>query len=136
MGCSISLKTPSSYQTAKPCQPCRPLPSMPFLSCLPTLITLPAAPAPPPPSPGCSGYLAVFILLCYYSSPLSTLGTVLSTRSSASLYWPLSLMSCVNGSLWVAYGLAVSDGFILYPNLVGAVFGVLQMACIFIFPAK
>ncbi len=51
------------------------------------------------------GYQAVGVLLIFYSAPLSALAEVLRSRSSATLYWPLSVMSCVNGSLWVAYGL-------------------------------
>ncbi|GFH16846.1 bidirectional sugar transporter SWEET, partial [Haematococcus lacustris] len=80
------------------------------------------------------GYQAVGVLLLYYSAPLSTLAEVLRTRSAASLHAPLSAMSCVNGSLWVAYGLAVGDAFIWAPNAVGAVFGALQLLLLAIFP--
>ncbi|KAJ9525303.1 sugar efflux transporter for intercellular exchange-domain-containing protein [Haematococcus lacustris] len=81
-----------------------------------------------------AGYQAVGVLLLYYSAPLSTLAEVLRTRSAASLHAPLSAMSCVNGSLWVAYGLAVGDAFIWAPNAVGAVFGALQLLLLAIFP--
>eukprot|EP00798_Chlamydomonas_sp_ICE-L_P006797 gene6797-30767_t len=70
-----------------------------------------------------AGYLAVTVLLLYYSSPLSVLAKVLTTRNSASLYWPLSVMCCVNGALWIAYGLAVGDAFIWAPNVAGAALG-------------
>jgi len=83
-----------------------------------------------------AGYQAVGILLIYYAAPLSVIAEVLRTRSSARLYWPLSVMSCVNGSLWVAYGLAVGDAFIWAPNAVGAAFGVLQLGLIGAYPAK
>lgn len=83
-----------------------------------------------------AGYLAVGILLIYYAAPLSVLAKVLTTKSSAALYWPLSVMSCVNGSLWVCYGLAVNDYFIWVPNGVGVVLGLVQLILIAIFPAK
>ncbi len=74
------------------------------------------------------------ILLIYYAAPLSVLAKVLSTKSSASLHWPLSVMSCVNGALWVSYGLAVDDVFIYGPNAVGATLGLVQLALVGIFP--
>ncbi|GIL88438.1 hypothetical protein Vretimale_15406 [Volvox reticuliferus] len=83
-----------------------------------------------------SGYTAVFVLLCYYGAPLSTIAEVLRSRSSASLYWPISIMNTVNGLLWVAYGTAVHDMFIAVPNAVGATFGLIQIALIQCYPSK
>jgi hypothetical protein len=60
----------------------------------------------------------VFILLIFYSAPLSVLAEVLRTRSSASLYLPFAAMNVVNGLLWTTYGLALGDSFIYGPNLV------------------
>ncbi|GLC44702.1 hypothetical protein PLESTB_000972900 [Pleodorina starrii] len=83
-----------------------------------------------------AGYTAVFVLLCYYGAPLSTLAEVVRCRSSASLHWPISVMNTVNGLLWVAYGTAVHDMFIAAPNAVGATFGLLQLALIHCYPPK
>ncbi|KXZ51988.1 hypothetical protein GPECTOR_10g1010 [Gonium pectorale] len=83
-----------------------------------------------------AGYTAVFILLCYYAAPLSSMAEVMRTRSSASLFWPTSVMNTVNGLLWVAYGTAVHDSFIAVPNAIGATFGLIQLALIQIYPAK
>jgi len=83
-----------------------------------------------------AGYLAVFILLIYYASPLSVVFKVLATRNSASLHWPLSIMSVINGSLWVAYGLGVKDVFIYGPNGVGVVLGFFQILLVLIFPCE
>eukprot|EP00878_Enallax_costatus_P035882 GHUV01040127.1.p1 GENE.GHUV01040127.1~~GHUV01040127.1.p1 ORF type:complete len:217 (+),score=21.48 GHUV01040127.1:162-812(+) len=82
------------------------------------------------------GYTTVFILLIFYSAPLSVLAEVLRTRSSAALYLPFAVMNMVNGLLWTAYGLAVPDAFIYGPNMVGAVFGGLQVALCLIYPSK
>ena len=53
---------------------------------------------------GCRGIAANFVLLLYYSAPLSTVKTVLVTKSSASLYWPMCMMNVINSTLWVVYG--------------------------------
>ena len=45
------------------------------------------------------------ILLVFYCSPLTTVLEVLRNKSSASLHLPLSVMTIINGTLWVAYGL-------------------------------
>ena len=38
-------------------------------------------------------------------APLASMVKVIQTRCSGPLVWQLSLMSILNGSLWVAYGL-------------------------------
>lgn len=60
----------------------------------------------------------MFILLVFYSAPLSALAEVLRSRCSASLYLPFAAMNVVNGLLWTTYGLALGDSFIYGPNMV------------------
>lgn len=67
------------------------------------------------------GCATVFILIIFYTAPLSVLAEVFRTRSSAALYLPFAVMNAVNGLLWTAYGLAVPDAFIYGPNMVGIV---------------
>jgi hypothetical protein len=76
------------------------------------------------------------ILFCYYLSPLATLALVLKTRSSASLTLPLCVMNIVNGSLWMTYGLVLSDPFVWVPNAIGAVLGVIQTSLCLAFPSQ
>jgi len=80
------------------------------------------------------GYLANGFLMIYYASPLSTLSQVLRERSSASLYWPLSALVCLNSLLWVTYGAAVGDPFIFVPNGFGLTLGIIQILMCVIFP--
>lgn len=80
------------------------------------------------------GYLANGFLMVYYASPLSTLKQVLTEKSSASLYWPLSLVCALNGGLWLIYGLAMNDNFIIIPNGFGLVIAALQLLFCGIFP--
>jgi solute carrier family 50 protein (sugar transporter) len=64
----------------------------------------------------CRGATAVTVLGVYYVCPLSTVAKVLKQRDSSSLYWPLSMMNVINGCLWFAYGLAITDYFIFVPK--------------------
>lgn len=82
------------------------------------------------------GFTANAILLLYYGAPLSTVYTVISTQSAASLSWPLSVMQVINGTLWLGYGLAVNDPFIWVPNGIGACAGGLQVSLLIIFRKK
>ena len=74
-----------------------------------------------------TGYIANFVLVIFYGAPLSTLRDVLKTKSAASIYAPLSLLSGINGALWVTYGLAISDLFIAIPNAAGLALAIVQL---------
>ncbi len=80
------------------------------------------------------GYTTVAILLIYYSAPLSVLAEVVRTRNSSQLFVPLAAMATCNGLLWTVYGLAVNDTFVWGPNLVGAIFGVVQIVLCWVLP--
>lgn len=82
------------------------------------------------------GFTSNAILLVYYTAPLSTIYKVIKTRNSSSLYWPLSVMNVVNGTLWLAYGLAVTDYFIWVPNGTGAILAAFTLVLIWMFPSK
>mmetsp|Transcript_37545 Transcript_37545/g.120455 ORF Transcript_37545/g.120455 Transcript_37545/m.120455 type:complete len:262 (-) Transcript_37545:531-1316(-) len=75
-----------------------------------------------------TGYVANVILVIFYGAPLSTLAQVLKTKSAASIYAPLSLLSGINGALWVTYGLAVNDLFIAVPNAAGLLLSLVQLS--------
>lgn len=79
------------------------------------------------------GFTANAILLIYYAAPLSTVVSVIRTRSAATLHLPLAVMQIINGCMWLGYGLAVSDPFIWVPNGIGAITGTVLCSLIFIF---
>ena len=62
--------------------------------------------------------------------------SVVRTRSSASLNLPLSVMNVINGTLWLVYGLAITDLFIAVPNGVGAALGVVYCLLLWAYPSK
>jgi len=80
------------------------------------------------------GVVCMIVLVCFYTSPLSVLYKVVTTRNSASLHIPLAIASFANGSLWSIYGFVLGDIFIWGPNALGAVFSGLQLVLIMILP--
>ena len=76
------------------------------------------------------------ILLCFYTSPLSTVANIIKTKDSSSLTLPLCVMNIVNGTLWLMYGLAVGDYFIWVPNGIGALLGAFQTSLCFIYTKR
>ena len=72
----------------------------------------------------------------YYTAPLSTVYNVIRTRNASSLFWPLSTMNIINGTLWAAYGIAITDYFIWVPNAIGAVMAAVTLVLIWAFPGK
>ena len=72
------------------------------------------------------GYCCNTFAIGFFAAPLSTMVDVVKTRNAASLTAPLSIMITLNGSFWTAYGIAVSNLFIVVPNAIGAVCGIVQ----------
>lgn len=79
------------------------------------------------------GFTCNFVLLTYYAAPLSTLWTVLRSRSAASINPLLALANGLNGALWTAYGIAIADLFISVPNGVGLLLSMVLIACMALF---
>ena len=73
-------------------------------------------------------------LVFFYGAPLSTIWTVLQTRSAVSIHIPTMLTNTANGVFWCAYGLAVQDYFIAVPNGAGALLGLVQIVLVVVFP--
>jgi len=65
-------------------------------------------------------------LIFFYAAPLSTIMTVLRTKSSASIHFWTMFMNTVNAFFWCIYSLAIQDYYILIPNGLGFVFGIVQ----------
>ena len=80
--------------------------------------------------------LACCALSAYYGAPLSTIGTVLSTKSSASIYLPTVLVNGINGMFFSIYALAIGDTLLLAPNAIGATLAAVQVLLCLVFPNK
>ncbi|CEM37939.1 unnamed protein product [Vitrella brassicaformis CCMP3155] len=62
-----------------------------------------------------------------YAAPLSTVWEVIASRSTRALPAPLCCMGFASASVWLIYGLAVSDEVLIVPNLLGVVCGAMQL---------
>eukprot|EP00884_Botryococcus_braunii_P015210 jgi/Botrbrau1/2372/Bobra.0395s0006.2 len=80
------------------------------------------------------GLGANVLTISFFASPLSEVGEVLRTRSSAKLYLPQSAAIVANTTLWVAYGLAIEDLFVWVPNALGLVLGLAQVGLCLLLP--
>ena len=81
------------------------------------------------------GLFCNFVLLTYYAVPLTTMREVLVTRNAKSLFFPMALANTANGAAWFTYGVALGDAYLMVPNVIGAVLGVVQLTLIRMYPA-
>lgn len=79
------------------------------------------------------GYIGVATSMIFYGSPLIKIRSVLQTKSASCIPVHLNAMGAINNVLWVAYALAVSDMFIVIPNLTCFVLASLQVVLYFRF---
>jgi len=72
-------------------------------------------------------------LIFFYAAPLSTIMTVLRTKNSSSIHGWTMVLNTVNAVFWSIYSLAIQDYYILIPNGLGFLFGILQMVMYMIY---
>ena len=78
--------------------------------------------------------IIIFLLMCF--SPLLTFKTIIKKKDSTSLYLPITMTQISNCTLWVIYGIYISDIFVLIPNLIGLLLGLIQLSLIILFNKK
>ena len=81
------------------------------------------------------GLFCNFVLLIYYAVPLSTMREVLRTKNSKSLFFPMAAANTANGLAWFTYGVALNDPYLMAPNGIGAVLGLIQIVLIKTYPS-
>ncbi|KAL7501108.1 hypothetical protein ACHAWT_010859 [Skeletonema menzelii] len=73
-------------------------------------------------------------LIFFYAAPLSTIASVIRTKNSASIHFWTMAMNTSNAFFWCVYSLAIQDYYILIPNGLGFLFGLVQVALYQCFP--
>ncbi|MCO5580055.1 hypothetical protein L7F22_033921 [Adiantum nelumboides] len=63
-----------------------------------------------------------------YAAPLAAMKNVIQTKSVESMPFLLSLCTLLNSCLWEVYGILKKDPFIIVPNALGVIFGIMQLA--------
>ena len=79
--------------------------------------------------------LAVFMQIANFSgffSPVAALRAALAERSARRVPGMLSWVNVANSALWTAYGAALRDGWILWPNVAGLLIALSQLAVLLV----
>ncbi|KAL6044983.1 Sugar transporter [Balamuthia mandrillaris] len=82
------------------------------------------------------GMIASAVTVFMFASPLSTMVTVIATKSTDTLSFPLSFMTVVVTTLWAMYGFLLGDSFILLSNSLGLFLGAIQLSLFLVYPQK
>lgn len=83
------------------------------------------------------GNLAVLFCIAMFASPLSSLKTVLATKSAKSIPLPFTIATVLNCVLWSVAGIfQMKDMKVYFPNLLGLSFGIAQVVLKLIYGDK
>ncbi|KAI4329557.1 hypothetical protein MLD38_027933 [Melastoma candidum] len=73
------------------------------------------------------GVLCIIFNIMMYASPLTIMRKVIKTKSVKYMPFALSLANFCNGLIWAAYALLKFDAYVLIPNSLGALSGLVQL---------
>lgn len=74
------------------------------------------------------GTIAAVLNTAMYAAPLAAMKNVIESKSVESMPFLLSLCTLINSCLWTIFGVLKKDPFIIVPNVLGVLFGIMQLA--------
>ncbi|KAH9776106.1 Bidirectional sugar transporter SWEET5 [Citrus sinensis] len=79
------------------------------------------------------GIIAVVFNIVMYAAPLTVMKMVISTKSVKYMPLALAIGNAANGAVWVVYACLRFDPYVLIPNGLGTLSGILQLTLYAIF---
>ncbi|KAG8222431.1 hypothetical protein J437_LFUL008429 [Ladona fulva] len=80
------------------------------------------------------GVIVTCLMMLLLASPLFSLGTVIKTKSTATLPFPLILSGTLVTFLWLLYGIIIENAFIMFQNVMGLSLLLVQLSLFAIYP--